>query len=362
MRTFFFWGHLAMGLVAALFIFVMSITGVILSYEGEITAWARNAAIPATAGLEPMDLDALEEEAARLGASAGQTLTVSSDPHDAVHLVKSRRDQAWLNPYDGSKLADPSVSAFFGWTEGVHRWFAMMGDRTDAGAAIMAAANLVFAVILMSGVLLWWPRRWKWSFVKRQMTFQRNLPTAQARNFNWHHVFGFWSLLPLLAMVLTAVVMHYSWASTALYSLFPTSAQAVDEAQTEHLSSEGTPLSLAALAQKAVEGNSGWNTLSLTLPSETDTTVQFVVDSGNGVAKYKQDIVTVSRDGRQVFHTAAAASDPRFIVRFLHTGQLFGWIGQTIAGLASLAGAFLVYTGTMLGIGRLRRMRIIGQR
>ena len=34
--------------------------------------------------------------------------------------------------------------------------------------------------------------------------------------------------------------------------------------------------------------------------------------------------------------------------RFLHTGEALGWMGQAIAGLASLGGCFLVYTGFAL--------------
>ncbi|MEP2652252.1 MAG: PepSY-associated TM helix domain-containing protein, partial [Paraglaciecola sp.] len=39
--------------------------------------------------------------------------------------------------------------------------------------------------------------------------------------------------------------------------------------------------------------------------------------------------------------------------RYLHTGEYFGLIGQTIAGLASLAACFLVYTGFLLSWRRL---------
>jgi uncharacterized iron-regulated membrane protein len=42
------------------------------------------------------------------------------------------------------------------------------------------------------------------------------------------------------------------------------------------------------------------------------------------------------------------ASTVRTWVRWLHTGEAFGFIGQTIAGIASLAGCFLVYTGWSL--------------
>lgn len=41
------------------------------------------------------------------------------------------------------------------------------------------------------------------------------------------------------------------------------------------------------------------------------------------------------------------------VARFLHTGEYFGVIGQTIASLASLAACFLVYTGFTLSWHRL---------
>jgi uncharacterized iron-regulated membrane protein len=43
----------------------------------------------------------------------------------------------------------------------------------------------------------------------------------------------------------------------------------------------------------------------------------------------------------------------RSYLRFAHTGEIAGLPGQTIAGLASLGGAFLVYTGISLAIRRL---------
>jgi uncharacterized iron-regulated membrane protein len=44
----------------------------------------------------------------------------------------------------------------------------------------------------------------------------------------------------------------------------------------------------------------------------------------------------------------------RSFLRFAHTGEVAGIIGQTIAGLASLGGVFLVYTGLALAWRRFR--------
>jgi uncharacterized iron-regulated membrane protein len=41
-------------------------------------------------------------------------------------------------------------------------------------------------------------------------------------------------------------------------------------------------------------------------------------------------------------------------MRALHTGEAFGFAGQTVAGLASLGGCFLVVTGLAMAWRRLR--------
>jgi uncharacterized iron-regulated membrane protein len=39
-------------------------------------------------------------------------------------------------------------------------------------------------------------------------------------------------------------------------------------------------------------------------------------------------------------------------MRFVHTGEYYGVLGQTIAGIASAAGILLVYTGFALALRR----------
>jgi uncharacterized iron-regulated membrane protein len=44
----------------------------------------------------------------------------------------------------------------------------------------------------------------------------------------------------------------------------------------------------------------------------------------------------------------SAGRQARSWLRYLHTGQAFGWFGQLIAGLACIGGLVLVYTGFAL--------------
>jgi uncharacterized iron-regulated membrane protein len=48
----------------------------------------------------------------------------------------------------------------------------------------------------------------------------------------------------------------------------------------------------------------------------------------------------------------------RLVIRFLHTGEVLGVIGQTLAGLGSIATLFLVWSGLALSYRRLVRPRL----
>ena len=52
------------------------------------------------------------------------------------------------------------------------------------------------------------------------------------------------------------------------------------------------------------------------------------------------------------FEALSTGRRVRSIARFLHTGEALGFAGQTIAGLVSLGGAFLVWTGLALAYRR----------
>jgi hypothetical protein len=62
------------------------------------------------------------------------------------------------------------------------------------------------------------------------------------------------------------------------------------------------------------------------------------------------------------FASLPAGRRLRSHARFAHTGEVWGLAEQTIAGLASLGVAFLVWTGVSLAIRRLAAWRGRGRR
>ncbi len=108
---------------------------------------------------------------------------------------------------------------FFGAVTGWHRWFNATGDSRPAARAITGASNVAFLFLILSGIYLWLPRIWKWAAFKARLLFNEKATTAKARDFNWHHVFGIWSAIPLAVVVATATVFSYPWASDLVYRI-----------------------------------------------------------------------------------------------------------------------------------------------
>jgi uncharacterized iron-regulated membrane protein len=86
--------------------------------------------------------------------------------------------------------------------------------------------------------------------------------------------------------------------------------------------------------------------------------IQIEVDPGNGAQAHKRYTLSIDRSTGDVTSTRTFADQPeatrlRGISRFLHTGEVLGFWGQTLAGLASFAALFGVYTGFALSYRRL---------
>jgi uncharacterized iron-regulated membrane protein len=56
---------------------------------------------------------------------------------------------------------------------------------------------------------------------------------------------------------------------------------------------------------------------------------------------------------RRPFSSETPGRQARSILRFLHTGEVFGIAGQTVAGLVSLTSTLMVWTGLALAWRRL---------
>lgn len=360
-RSAIFWLHLAIGLTMGVFILIMSVTGVLLTYERQMLRAAQNAAITAPADAEPLGYQDLLQAAVAAGGEPGHVMTVPNGREGAVSVSAGRRSSFLMNPYTGEVMegAGEGTSAFFSRVERIHRWLAFWGGRNEPGAAAMGAANLLFALLVVTGIYLWLPKIWRGAMLRIRLVFGLSHPNAKARHFNWHHVAGIWFAIPLLAITLSGTMFSYGWVRDLINTVYSDEAPAVAEAEPVALTA--VAVSLDDLVARAQDEAGQGRRVSITVPAPDDGAVRIAVDRGNGVQRGRIETFDVTRDGQVLIpvDTSAGRSpalEARVYLRFLHTGEVYGLIGQTIAGLASLFAVLLVYTGFCLGIARLITM------
>jgi uncharacterized iron-regulated membrane protein len=363
-RKIIFWLHLGCGVCVGLVVLMMSVTGLILTYERQLLARADQAYYakpPAKA--QRLSLDVLIEAADQIPDFVASSITIAANPTAPVQLQAGRRESHYLNPYTGEIYSPRSqaLDNFFGVVTRWHRWFNLEGEKREWGRAITGVSNLGFLFLVVSGLFLWLPKIYRWAAFKMRLWFSAN-PNAAARDFNWHHVFGIWAALPLLVIVPTATVFNYSWANNLIYTLAgeipPQRGQAEPSSKTGDTNPTALRQSYESLFLTASQSVADWRKITLSIGNQPEVSVS--IDTGNGGQPQKRHNLTLSAATGAVvrsepFASQSAGRKARSWIRFLHTGEALGIVGQTVAGFASLAAVILVWTGLALALRRLQR-------
>jgi uncharacterized iron-regulated membrane protein len=301
-----------------------------------------------------------------------------------VTFQLGRDGSLYANPYTG-EIAVPSTTRthdFMHLMEDWHRVLAMSGDQRAIGKAINGACNITFFVLAVTGLYIWWPRKWRTKGLKRSLWFMKT-DNSKARDWNIHNVIGLWSAPILIILTLTALPISYRWAGNLIYTMVgeeapvrngPPGAASAD--LTLPAVPKGTrPLGPDALIATAQNEIPQWSEITLRLGggrsprggnSESSPNgpqpVSVSVKSPGAWPRTATTTLTLNPYTAEIlqkesFGDLSAGRRLRTWTRFLHTGEALGYTGQFIAGLASLGGCFLVYTGFALTWRRFQRWR-----
>lgn len=375
LRTLVFWPHLIAGLLSGLVILLMSVTGVLLTYERQLVTRSNShlrSRVPAQGALKAP----LETVLTKLRAAHPELTTASvtmANTADAPVIVGAGPGrEIYVDAYSGLVLGEGNQSMRRAMTtlRAWHRWLAVDGDNRQLARAVTGWSNVVFGFLVLSGIYLWFPRQWTWPHVRPVVFFARK--QGKARDFNWHNVVGIWSAVPLLVVVVSAVPISFPWGNTLVYRSVGEAppagrggapARGADPRSASEPPSKSSSLKPAgrgsvstagidALVRRAAAQVPGWRTMTLRLPGNDTSPAVFAIDTGDGGQPQRRSTLTLNRQGGVVSHESFADQTPgrriRSLMRFAHTGEVLGVPGQTVAGLASVGGSVLVWTGIAL--------------
>ncbi|MEP2654029.1 MAG: PepSY-associated TM helix domain-containing protein, partial [Paraglaciecola sp.] len=169
LRKTIFWSHLIIGLAVALVVLIMSATGVLLTYENQIKEWdeTRHIVVPHL-NQQRYTTDQVLNKLQQMHPE---------ETHFYIRWVNEigRPIPAWAGPqrylisaYSGDiiQTGQSWIGETFHVITDLHRWLALHGEKKAIGKEVTAYSNVLFLFLMISGVYLWLPRKWRWSAIK----------------------------------------------------------------------------------------------------------------------------------------------------------------------------------------------------
>lgn len=369
-------------------------TGAMLVFESEITALCSGGASSVEPKGTPMPVwQIIERVEPSLDSGVevtGVVIPFAADEAYKVNLSKPRRAALYVNQYTGEVQGEYRRPPFFDVMRRLHRWLMDRNPGNGAifwGKVIVGASTLAFAVILLTGAVIWWPRN------RKMLKNRLKIVVSKGKNRFWydlHVAGGFYALLFLLAMALTGLTWSYGWYNKAFYGMFSNVKAETDVVQpvekqyevgaatplnssvnggavdavsfataqvdavsgaTGHAARENSPYYAWQAAVDNVLGNESFNTITVSAGSISVALGGW----GNQRAfdRYKFDEATGEILSADYYRSSSPRSKAVGWVRTLHVGTWGGLLSKLLYFFAALMGASLPLTGYYLWIKRL---------
>jgi len=365
-RKVIFWIHLLAGLVAGGVVAIMSVTGIAIAFEEEILEWAdrevshRVGPVPVNAVMK------IEDLRGKVAPENGRVAAVQmfSDPSRNWKFHTDTGRELFVDPYSaavGESRAHATHEVIHKLEEW-HRWLGARDGQTSVGRLVTGICNLMFVVLCVTGLYLWFPRRWSWRALRPLIGFVTRY-RGKARDFNLHNVIGFWSMPVLLLLAVTAVPISFAWGHRLVFALTGEEApesrnygmMAVEPPAVSIPAGEMPRLPAEVAVSRVAEAFPDWESISLEFPEaeEAIAPLDFGVTvpdpmPSRAYIPVKSDPFTGEILQAVRFDDRSTGLRARVWVRFLHTGAAFGVPGKVVASLACAASLVLVWTGFSL--------------
>lgn len=393
--------HLWLSVPFGLIITLVCFSGAMLVFENEANEWfRRDLYYVETVKESPLPMDKLlEKVATTLPDSVSVTgVSISSDPGRAyqVSLSKTRRASLYVDQYTGEVKGKSERSGFFMFMFRMHRWLLdSMNPGNEGifwGKMIVGVSTLLLVFVLISGIVIWWPR------TRKALKNSLKITATKGWRRFWydlHVAGGMYALIFLLAMALTGLTWSFPWYRTAFYKVFGVEVQQrAAQGHEQKSDAQKRDTKLAAHREKKREGNevrkgerSGrpennhsdmysvtspfvyWQEIYDKLRRQNPEYKQISISSGTASVSFNRfgnqrasDRYSFNTDNGEFTETSLyqhqdKSGKIRGWIYSVHVGNWGGMFTRILTFIAALLGAALPLTGYYLWIKRLIKVR-----
>ena len=393
--------HLWLSVPFGLIITLVCFSGAMLVFENEANEWfRRDLYYVETVKESPLPMDKLlEKVATTLPDSVSVTgVSISSDPGRAyqVSLSKPRRASLYVDQYTGEVKGKSERSGCFMFMFRMHRWLLdSMNPGNEGifwGKMIVGVSTLLLVFVLISGIVIWWPR------TRKALKNSLKITATKGWRRFWydlHVAGGMYTLIFLLAMALTGLTWSFPWYRTAFYKVFGVEVQQrAAQGHEQKSDAQKRDTKLAAHREKKREGNevrkgerSGrpennhsdmysvtspfvyWQEIYDKLRRQNPEYKQISISSGTASVSFNRfgnqrasDRYSFNTDNGEFTETSLyqhqdKSGKIRGWIYSVHVGNWGGMFTRILTFIAALLGSALPLTGYYLWIKRLIKVR-----
>ncbi|RZF58850.1 PepSY-associated TM helix domain-containing protein [Sphingobacterium corticibacterium] len=209
--------HRWLGLLSGLVVFIVGVTGACLVFEVDILLWGKSHVF-----VEPQkdvfispDI-ILDSAKAHLSTEIPAASIWYGTPDRSARVTFSdsqnqEKTEVFINPYTaaymGSEVTneeDHHAGFFHFMEEGhIHLWL-----PEEIGRPIVGYGTVVFVIILLTGIIWWYPKKWTKGTVRKSFFIKWN---ARVKRFtiDLHNVPGFYTMLVALVLAITGLYFSF---------------------------------------------------------------------------------------------------------------------------------------------------------
>lgn len=377
MKVFFRRIHLYMGLATGLVILITCFTGAILVFEEELQHLFNKERYYVQRGAQRLPLDDLvsavqqkvpgaqivgvkvytdDTRSAELNYTVKKKEPGKKKPAGAEGMTRENpRLAAFVNPYNAGVIELYNYrDTFFYSMMSLHRW--LLGGA--AGKLITGISALVFLFIIITGIVLWWPKTKNILVQRLKLKWKGGWKRL---NHDLHIVLGFYSCIVLFVFAFTALAWSFDWFNKGIYSVTQSPMQPFKTPLVAN--KPGQPVisfeEVLQLARNSIVDAQYYNisapkdslsayaigVLSTKAPHETATD-NYYAD------RYEAVII-----GSQKFNERNLGQRVRAGFKPVHTSAIFGLPSKIIGFIACMLGASFPVTGTIMWVNRIKKKK-----
>lgn len=351
------WLHLWPSIVAGIILVIVSLSGTIIVYCDEIMDWTAGEAkyVTVPQNEQRVSSDVLKANFSK--SNPGYDISefvFFKDPKRSVRIRAfnpkgPKLAMVYADPYTGKILKkDESLQFFF-----VMAHFHASFLAGKIGGWIVALATIVFVISTITGLILWWPKRW--NKTTRQASFTIKWKARFKRfNYDLHNVYGFYSLIVCFMLGTTGLVIFFEpLMETTVKMTGGTTEHMMDslpKMDSTKTTKDIVPFAYSILSKSDEKEVSIWN-------FERKKLGAYIFTSGRvGLKSIEHASINVydSYTGKEINVDKKFLQHEKTenVVWQLHMGQWWGQIGKLSTFLAGIIATSLPITGFLIWWGR----------